>query len=155
MAGGRPSKWKDEFVEQALKLARLGATDKEAADFFGVKISTITKWKLEKAEFSTALKEGKIFSDANVASSLYHRALGYSHEDVDIRVIDRKIVQTTIIKHYPPDTTAAIFWLKNRRPDKWRDKPVDEDPDAEVQPLQVTFNVKEPVGEIKVTNART
>jgi len=57
-----------------------------------------------------------------VARSLYQRAIGYSHEDVDIRVVDKEIVKTKIVKHYPPDVTAASLWLRNRRPDLWRDK---------------------------------
>ena len=57
-----------------------------------------------------------------MVASLYHRANGYSHPDVDIKVIDGEIVQTELIKYYPPDATSAIFWLKNRQPKKWRDK---------------------------------
>lgn len=120
---GRPTSYKPEYTEQATKLARLGATDKEMADFFSVAESTFHKWKLDYPQFSESLKAGKILSDAEVSSRLYSRALGYSHDDVDIRVIDNEIVQTRLTKHYPPDTTACIFWLKNRQPEKWRDKP--------------------------------
>ena len=69
-----------------------------------------------------SLKVGKDIPDQNVERSLYQRAIGYSHPDVDIRVVDGDVVQTEIVKHYPPDTTAAIFWLKNRKPKDWRDK---------------------------------
>lgn len=120
--GGRPSSYKPEYIEQALKLARLGATDKEIADFFNVGEKTLNNWKTDHPEFLQSLKEGKLLSDAEVSSKLYHRALGYSHADVDIRVVAGEIIQTPLIKHYPPDTTACIFWLKNRQPDKWRDK---------------------------------
>ncbi len=51
---------------------------------------------------------------------MFARATGYEHDEVDIRVIDRKVVQTKIRKFYPPDTAAAIFWLKNRRKEEWR-----------------------------------
>lgn len=122
MAGGRPSKYKPEFVAQAEKLCKLGATDAEMADFFQVTISTLSLWKVKHAEFSDALKLGKEVADRRVEEALYNRALGYSHEETDIRVIEGKIMATPMIKHYPPDTTAAIFWLKNRRPDEWRDK---------------------------------
>ena len=59
---------------------------------------------------------------------MYHRATGYDHDDIDIRTVSvgegcSKIVQTPYIKHIPPDVTAQIFWLKNRRPDSFRDKP--------------------------------
>ena len=122
MAGGRPSKYKPEFVKQAEKLCRLGATDAEMADFFQVTLSTLSLWKVKHQEFSDSLKLGKEVADKRVEEALYNRALGYSHEETDIRVVDGAIMETPMIKHYPPDTTAAIFWLKNRRPDEWRDK---------------------------------
>lgn len=122
MAGGRPSKYKPEFAGQAEKLCKLGATDAEMADFFQVTISTLSLWKVKHSEFSDALKLGKEVADRRVEEALYNRALGYSHEETDIRVVDGAIMETPMIKHYPPDTTAAIFWLKNRRPDEWRDK---------------------------------
>lgn len=53
---------------------------------------------------------------------MFSRAIGYEHDEVDIRVVQNTIVQTPIRKYYAPDTTAGIFWLKNRRPDKWREK---------------------------------
>lgn len=119
---GRPTSYRDEFVEQAEKLCKLGATDVELADFFEVAVSTLYLWKIEHPEFSEALKRGKLIADAEVADKLFKRATGYSHDDVDIRVVDGMIVETPLIKHYPPDTIAAIFWLKNRQRDKWRDK---------------------------------
>ena len=48
-------------------------------------------------------------------------SMGYEHDETDIRVVDKEIVMTPIRKIYPPDTTAAIFWLKNRRPEQWRE----------------------------------
>ncbi len=120
--GGRPSSYKPEFKEQALKLARLGATDKEIADFFNVGEKTLNNWKHQYPEFLQSLKEGKLLSDAEVSSKLYHRALGYSHQSVKMFNVGGVIEQVPYIEHYPPDTTACIFWLKNRQPDKWREK---------------------------------
>lgn len=122
MPAGRPTKFKPEFVEQAKKLAKLGATDIEIADFFEVDARTINRWKLESDKFCQSLKAGKAEADERVKRALYARATGYEHEDVDIRVIEGKVVETPIRKHYPPDTTAGIFWLKNREPKEWRDK---------------------------------
>jgi len=119
---GRPSKFKPEFVEQAEKLCRLGATDIEIADFFGIDVRTLHRWKGTHPEFCHSLKTGKEEADERVERSLYVRANGYEHDEVDIRVLNGEIVQTPIRKFYPPDTTAAIFWLKNRRPEQWRDK---------------------------------
>ena len=122
MPAGRPSKYKPEYAKQAEKLAKLGATDRELADFFEVVESTLNLWKIEHPEFSESLKLGKEIPDQRVERSLYQRALGYSHEEVDIRVVNNEIQMTPIIKHYPPDPTSAIFWLKNRKSDNWRDK---------------------------------
>jgi hypothetical protein len=118
----RPSKYKKEYAKQASKLCKLGATDKELADFFEVSESTLNLWKVTHQEFSESLKAGKAPADDKVEMSLYHRALGYSHPHDDIRVINNEITVTPTRKHYPPDTTACIFWLKNRRPDLWREK---------------------------------
>lgn len=122
MPGGRPSVFKQEFVRIAESMCKLGATDIEVADALAVDVRTIYRWKASNEEFCHALKSGKDESDERVERSLFSRANGYEHNEVDIRVINEKIVQTRIRKFYPPDTTAAIFWLKNRRPDQWRDK---------------------------------
>ena len=119
---GRPSSFKPEYTEQAVKLCRLGATDKEVADFFEVSEQTLNAWKKAHPAFLESLKRGKRVADAEVASKLFSRATGYEHPEDDIKAIAGEIVITPTIKHYPPDTTAAIFWLKNRRPDLWRDK---------------------------------
>lgn len=118
----RPTKYKSEFVEQAQKLCKLGATDIEIADFFEVDVRTLYRWKGEHEEFCQALKIAKSEADERVERSLFARANGYEHDEVDIRVVGGEIVQTPIRKYYPPDTTAAIFWLKNRKPEEWRDK---------------------------------
>jgi len=118
----RPTKYRAEFAEQARKLCRLGATDRELADFFGVQESTINKWKLAHPAFSESLKTGKGMADAEVAEKLFKRATGYSHEAVKIFNDQGSPLQVPYTEHYPPDTTACIFWLKNRRPDLWRDK---------------------------------
>lgn len=121
MSRGRPSSYKPEFANLAEKMCKLGATDAELADAFCVSEQTVNSWKTAHPEFLESLKSGKAKADAEVASSLFHRATGYSHPEDDIRVVDHEIVITPTIKHYPPDTTAAIFWLKNRRPKEWRE----------------------------------
>lgn len=122
----RPSKYDPAFVTQAEKLCKLGATDAEVADFFNVDVRTLYRWKGEHEAFCHALKVGKTEADERIERSLFSRAIGYEHEEVDIRVVNQAIVQTPIRKYYPPDTTAAIFWLKNRKPAEWRDKVVNE-----------------------------
>jgi len=147
MATGRPTKYKPEYAAQAEKLCRLGATDAQLADFFQVSISTINLWKVEHATFSESVKLPKEEADAKVEQSLYKRAMGYEHDEVDIRVIDGKVVETPIRKFYPPDTAAMIFWLKNRKKVEWRDRIeqsvthsfeslTDEEIDARIQELK-------------------
>lgn len=122
MAGGRPTKYTPENLKMVQMLAKLGATNLEMAEALGVTLSTFHLWRNTHEEFSDAIKVGKDAADDRVAESLYQRAMGYSHPELDIRVIDGAIVETPVMKHYAPDTTAAIFWLKNRRPQEWRDK---------------------------------
>lgn len=135
--GGRKTTYKPEFAEQAFKLCLLGADNKRIADFFAVKESTIVWWISRHQEFSKAIKGSKDVADAEIANSLYNRAKGYSTIETDIRVIDGKIVLTEITKNYPPDTAAAIIWLKNRQRDKFRDK----QPDDDAAPVILAVNV--------------
>lgn len=119
---GQPDKYRPEYAKQAVKLCALGATDVDLAMFFDVDPRTIANWKVRYPEFFQSIKIAKADLDDQVERSLYQRAMGYSHPDVDIRVIEGQIVKTELVKHYPPDTTALIFWLKNRRKEEWRDK---------------------------------
>lgn len=119
---GQPTSYRDEYTDWALKLTKLGATDKDMAEAFEVTEQTLNNWKQAHPEFFESIKKGKAIADAEVASKLFHRATGYEHPEDDIKSVNGEIVITPTVKHYPPDTTAAIFWLKNRRPDLWRDK---------------------------------
>jgi hypothetical protein len=139
---GRPSKFKEEFVVQAEKLARLGATDIEIADFFKVEVRTLYRWKTENDAFCQALKAGKSEADDRVERSLFARANGYEHDEVDIRVVNGQVVQTPIRKFYPPDTTACIFWMKNRRPGEWREKVENELTGPNGGPIQHSLTVE-------------
>ena len=116
---GRKSEYRIEYADQALKLCLLGATDKELAEFFSVSEQTLNKWKKDYPEFLESLKKGKNIADANVASRLYNRAIGYSCKATKFATSEGKITDS---KEYIEHTTAAIFWLKNRQPEKWRDK---------------------------------
>lgn len=125
---GAPTKYREEYCEQAEKLCKLGATDKELADFFEVEEKTINNWKIEFPEFLQSIKNGKDLADANVAERLYQRAIGFEHPSEEIKVVSNgqgegsSIERVAVTKVYPPDTVAAIFWLKNRQKGKWRDK---------------------------------
>lgn len=119
---GRPSKYKPEFAAQATKLCELGATDREVADFFEVSERTLYRWQQEHPEFCQALKDGKDVADERVERSLYRRATGYSFDAEKIMQHQGRVLRVPYVEHVPPDTTAMIFWLKNRRAEKWRDK---------------------------------
>ncbi len=119
--GGRPSKYKPEFNDQAKKLCLLGATDKDLADFFGVNKDTINEWKKKHKGFSDSLKESKAEADARVVRSLYQRAIGYDHTDTHFASYEGEIISKEHMRHFIPDVTACIFWLKNRDPENWRD----------------------------------
>lgn len=123
---GRPTKYKEEYNDQAYKLCLLGHTDAELGEFFEVSETTINNWKNEYPDFLESIKKGKQIADGNVVASLYNRAIGYQAPDLDIKMYEGEIIETPYTKHYPPDATSAIFWLKNRQPKKWRDKQVTE-----------------------------
>lgn len=133
----RPSSYKPEFAEQARKLCLLGATDAELADFFGVSEQTLNNWKTAHPAFLESLKMGKAQADADVADRLYQRAMGYSHLAEKILVVAGTVQREQYTEHYPPDTTAAIFWLKNRKKAAWRDKQdVEHSGEIKVSPVQ-------------------
>lgn len=122
--GGRPTKYRPEYDEQARKLCLLGATDQEIADFFEVDVRSIYRWKAEHDGFCQSLNAGKEVADERVRRSLYQRAVGYEQEEVKIFMpanADAPVYAPFRAK-IAPDTTAAIFWLKNRDPEHWRDR---------------------------------
>ncbi len=118
---GRPSEYKPEYVEQVEKLCQLGATDIEMADFFGISVATLYRWSLKYPEFCEAKKVAKEIADHRVERSLFMRASGYEFDSEEVFQYKGEIVRAKVRKHVPPDTVSMIFWLKNRRPEKWRD----------------------------------
>lgn len=108
--------------------ARDGLTDEQIAKNIGISRSTLNVWKDRYSDISDALKKGKDIIDRQVENALLKRALGYEYEEVKEKFEDGVITERTVTKkEVVPDTTAQIFWLKNRKPDKWRDKPAYED----------------------------
>lgn len=136
------SKW--EEVKEKLVLiegwAREGLTDEQIAEKLGIATSTLYDYKNKYSEFSEALKRGKEVIDFEVENALLKRALGYEYTEVTQERTVRKdekgnvitdihglpcyemVVTKTVKKEVIPDTTAQIFWLKNRKPNEWRDK---------------------------------
>lgn len=111
-----------KIPHKAYKLCLLGATDAQLADFFEVDKRQITRWKEIYPAFREALRRGKDEADTKVAQALYHRATGYKHIAFKMFQHEGRVVTKRYVEHFPPDTTACIFWLKNRRSDAWRDR---------------------------------
>jgi hypothetical protein len=141
---GKPTLFKPEYTEQVEKLCRLGSTDRDLALFISDSINTIDNWKKRHPDFFVALLRGKQEVDANVAEALYRNAIGFDYyEDHPVKLKRElrddkgKVIATEeyvkvipLKRHSKPDTTAQIYYLKNRRPDAWRDvKQVDPAPE--------------------------
>lgn len=116
MTAGRPTDFREEYCDQAYRMGLLGCTDKEMADFFGVCEATINNWKIDYPQFLESLKNGKENADQEIAKSLY-------------------------LKAKDGDTTAMIFWLKNRRKHHWRDKQDHEVTGKDGGPIETNFTV--------------
>lgn len=142
-APGRPSSFKPEYTEQVEKLCKLGTTDRDLCLFFNVSHQTVENWKKTHPEFFLALMNGKRDADLNVTEAMYKNATGYEYyEEQPVKFREtfyangkvskvREYVEFVKVKrHRPADTTAQIFWSKNRRPDLWRDvKKIDSEPE--------------------------
>jgi hypothetical protein len=120
---GRPSAYKPEYAVIAEKYCKAGATDAELADLFEVSVGTISNWKIQYPEFLRANAHAKEFADDRVERSLYLRAVGYQYDAVKI-FLPAGAKEPVIVPYreiVPPDVTAALKWLHNRRPQTWRD----------------------------------
>ena len=106
-------------------MARLGLTDKQISEKLGISESTLNKWKHDYPVFSESLKKGKEEPDQIVEASLFKRATGYEN-DKAVKIFMPANAEAPVYAPYTeqiqPDVTACIFWLKNRRPDRWREK---------------------------------
>ena len=137
---GRPTDYQPEYAEQAYKLCLLGAKDKELADFFHTSEQTLNAWKHAHPIFLESLKKAKDEFDTDIIeNSLRKRAMGFRYQEVTQEVKPGMSVDIEggevsgvgavdvpaskiVTKEVAPDTTACIFWLKNRQPARWRDK---------------------------------
>ena len=132
MAKGKYEYW--ITPEGLLKIegwARDGLTDEQIAENIGISRSTLNMWKNRYSDISDTLKRGKDVIDLQVENALLRRALGYEYKEVKEKYEYGKMTEKTVTKkEVVPDVTAQIFWLKNRKPEKWRDKPEYEDHSA-------------------------
>lgn len=123
MPAGRPTSYRPEYVERAAEMCKMGATDTEIAREFRVNVVTLYRWKIRYPDFCRALQAGKEMSDARVERSLYERANGYTYKAEKIFCDkDGHVTRVSYQERMPPDVAAAFIWLKNRRPNDWRDR---------------------------------
>lgn len=113
--------YRPEYADRAALACQLGLTDYEIGIVFGVCNKTIMRWRHEHPGFAEALRTGKLMADERVERSLYHKAIGYTYEAEELFQYEGEIIRAKVTKHEPPNTTAMVFWLKNRRPMEWRD----------------------------------
>ena len=149
---GRPTKYKKEYDDQAYKLCLLGHTDEELAKFFEVDVLTIHRWKHDHPDFCDSIKKGKEVADMDVAVKLLERAQGAItvkqqgfkvkdtiYNDQGRKVSEEERIEVVDLVHQEaPDTTALIFWLKNRKSSQWRDKVAEDSNPTE---KEITINV--------------
>ena len=121
MALNKADKWQGE--EKLLLLegwARDGLTDEQIAENIGISVRTLYRWKKLNCQICHALKKGKEVADRQIENALFKRAAGYDYEEVKEEYQNGELTKKVVTKkHIPGDTTAQIFWLKNRRPEYW------------------------------------
>lgn len=116
-------KYTPKLAGVVYRLALLGLSHEQMAGVLGVAESTVYDWKSRHGEFRMALLSGMAIADSAVVKSLYQTACGYSHPSEVVRVLaDGTVVRVATTKHYPPDTQAGIFLLKNRQPELWKER---------------------------------
>lgn len=131
MASSKVKYWQtDEGLTLLKGWARDGLTDEQISTNVGISRSTLSEWKKKYSDISDSLKKGKEIVDYEVENALLKRAKGYSYTEITKEQVLNPItsqyelrITKEVIKEVAPDTGAAMAWLKNRQPDKWRDKP--------------------------------
>lgn len=129
----------DEWLEEDKLIllegwARDGLTNEQIAKNIGINVKTLYDWKNKESNICNSLKKGREVADYEVENALFKRALGYTIQ-INEQKIDRDGCVHDLVKdvHVPGDTTAQIFWLKNRKKEKWRDKVETNDEEKEIQ----------------------
>lgn len=145
MAKGKYQKWLTQDGRTLLEAwARDGLTDEQLAHNMGITPSTLYAWKAKYPEISESLKKGKEVVDVEVENALLKRAKGFAYleEKQEIDAAGRRTVTKTV-KQVAPDVGAAIFWLKNRKPEQWRDKQQENPDPADTEDDPITQSIKE------------
>lgn len=123
----------DEGLEIIAGWARRGLTDADISHNIGISVRTLIDWKRKYPAINACLKNSKDLADTIVENALFRKATGYKTKEVSYKADnDGNLVPVSAVeKEVPPDTTAQIFWLKNRRPDLWRDRRKEAESDTQ------------------------
>lgn len=164
---GRPTLYRVEYNEQARRLALLGLTDGEMAEYFQVCEATIHNWKIQFPEFLESIRAGKVKADSDVALKLHDRAMGAEWEEQHPIKLKRKFYNSDgkpeeeerveivkVRKAAPPDTQAISLWLRNRKSDKWKEK-ADVTHTGMPTPITVTTQVLDALSMEQLEKIRT
>jgi transposase-like protein len=136
---GRPTLLNKQLKEIAVRLANeKGMTIKEMASKLGIGRSTLFLYLQQDKDLLDAVKGAMEMADDLVEISLYRRATGYTHAEEKIFCHEGQVIRAKTLKHYPPDTGAAQWWLRNRRPEQWRDKP--EADESDEKPIVISVD---------------
>ena len=119
----RKGKYEDWLTEEGLlKIegwAKDGLNDEQIAHNIGIGVRTFYEWLSKYKQLKQVLKQSKEVVDREVENALFKSAIGYY---LDEERIDSEGNVYKVRRFVPPNTTAQIFWLKNRKPNEWRDK---------------------------------
>jgi hypothetical protein len=119
---GRPTLYRPEYAKIAHNYCLLGATNDELAGFFSVAPSTVDEWLKVHPAFATSVRNGRAAADASIARKLYRRADGYDYTAEKVFLYRGEAVKVDHRVHIPPDVSACIFWLRNRRRQDWMER---------------------------------
>lgn len=146
MAKSKADEWLEKDKLTLLTAwARDGLTDEQIANNMGIARGTLYEYKNKFIDINDALKKGKEVVDIEVENALLKRAKGYKYEEVTKELRDGELVVTKkVTKEVLPDVTAQIYWLKNRKPDKWREKVVDTENEEQISNAKnILFKIRE------------
>ena len=153
--GGRPTKWKPHYNQEAYELCLLGYTDAELAEHFGVSEAALNLWKEKDNGFLESLKEGKWRADTRAVGALRQRVEGMTvTETVVVKNAQGMVTETrTVTKEIPPDTKAINYWLNNRQRARWKNRTSLEDQDGNPVTMVKVMNYEEPKKDKKPNGA--
>lgn len=119
---GPKSKFSQKLGETFVRLSKDGKTLEQIAEVVGVSKKTLSNWMGKNEDLLLAVREARQVADELVEAALFGRATGYSHPETKVFIHEGCPITEEVTKHYPPDTQAAMFWLRNRQPARWKEK---------------------------------